>query len=287
MKKPQIKWMLLPLLVAGITLGSCEKEDAGDEISADAEVFTTASLEQADESDWITEEIAFLGDEIMGQDEISASGKGIADSGYFPECVTITTVVTDTSVEKTIDFGMGCELPNGNVLTGMILMTLSKDAEAATRTGTLELAGFTFNGIAVAGEASLFRQRMNENGVPQSDFEAAFSAEWPDGATASWTGNRTREWIEGFGSGFWADNVFLITGSRTFINRQGHTFERTVLESLRREWSCRFIVSGLLQLSRDGQQAELNFGDGSCDGFGTLTLPNGTEEEIRLRRARR
>ena len=51
MKKPQIKWMMLPLMVAGIGLGSCEKDATADELPDNAEVFTTAALEQSDESD--------------------------------------------------------------------------------------------------------------------------------------------------------------------------------------------------------------------------------------------
>ena len=288
MKKPQMKTRFLAVLALGAMMQiSCEKDTADAVLAEDQETFETAQLLQADESDWITEEIVNVGEEVYSMGELSVSGKGVAISGFIPDCVTITTVTTDTTVEKTIDFGEGCELPNGNVLSGIIFMSYAKDMQAATKTIELELSGFTFNEIAVEGGASLLRQRENEAGNPQSAVASAFNATWPDGETASWEGNRTREWIEGYGSGFWGDNVFLITGSRTLVTRAGNTFNRTVIEPLRREWSCRFLVSGVLQINRNDLTAELDFGDGSCDAFGELTYPNGETETITLRRFRK
>ena len=159
--------------------------------------------------------------------------------------------------------------------------------DLATKTLSLELQDFTFNQIAVAGGASVLRQRGNEQGNPQSDITSSFNGEWPDGTTASWEGNRTREWIQGYGSGFWGDNVFLISGSQTFVNRAGNTWNRTTVDPVRREWSCRFPVSGILQISRNEATAELDFGDGECDAFGTLTYPDGRTENITLRRFRK
>lgn len=149
------------------------------------------------------------------------------------------------------------------------------------------LSDFTFNGIAVEGGAELFRTRANANGNPQSEVTSGFSASWPEGESASWTGNRTREWVEGYGSGFWGDNAFLITGSQTFTGPAGNTYSRTVLEALRRELSCRFLVSGVVQVSRNELSAELDFGDGSCNAFGTLTYPDGATETVTLRRIRK
>jgi hypothetical protein len=288
MKKPQMKTYLLAVLASAALLQiSCEKDSTDPLPDLEQENFETAELLQADESEWITEEIVNVGEEVYASEEISASGKGIAESGFIPECVTITTVRTDTTVEKTIDFGTGCELPNGNVLSGIILLSYAKDMDLVQKTLTMQLQDFTFNDIAVEGGASLLRQRANADGNPQSDISSGFTGLWPSGATASWEGNRTREWIEGYGSGFWGDNVFLITGSQTFVNRAGTTWNRTVLEDLRREWSCRFLVSGVLQLNRNDLTAELDFGDGSCDAFGELTYPDGTTETVTLRRLRK
>lgn len=288
MKKPQMKTRFLAVLVLGAMIQmSCEKDTDETSMPEDTSGFETAQLLQADEGDWISEEIVNVGEEVYSIDELSQMGKGNAGSGFIPDCVTITKVITDTMVEKTIDFGEGCELPNGNVLSGIIFMSYAKDMEEATKMIELELSGFTFNEIAVEGGASILRQRANEAGNPQSDVSSNFNATWPDGETASWEGNRTREWIEGYGSGFWGDNVFLITGSRTFVSRAGNTFNRTVIEPLRRELACRFLVSGVLQINRNDLTAELDFGDGSCDAFGELTYPNGETETITLRRFRK
>jgi len=270
------------LLIATMAFVSCNKEDA-PKLEGD-ESFDVVELKASDETDLISEEILNIGEDIYATDEITSTSKALYRSDYLPDCVTITTVVTDTSKEKTIDFGDGCELPNGNVLSGIIFLSYLKDMDMATKTLSLSLENFTFNSVAVEGSASVERMRSNENGNPQADAVGNFSAEWPDGATASFSGNRTREWIEGYGTGFWGDNVFLISGTKTYTGKLGNTFMKEAITPLRREWSCRFIVSGILEISRNDNTASLDFGDGSCDATGMLTYPDGTIEEIFLRR---
>lgn len=278
--------------LAALALGtlmqlSCEKETNDAVAPPDLTAIDTADLLRADEGDWITEEIVNIGEEVYAMDEVPEAGKAVAGSGFIPDCVTITTVVTDSGVEKTIDFGAGCELPNGNVLSGIVFMSYARDTGAASRSIELALSGFTFNEIAVTGGATVIRQAANASGNPQAEVSSQFNATWPDGATASWEGNRTREWVAGAGSGFWGDNVILITGSRTFESRNGTAFNRTVIEPLRREWSCRFLVSGVLEISRNDATATLDFGDGSCDALGELTGPGGDTRSITLRRFRK
>ncbi|MEE9362934.1 MAG: hypothetical protein V3U92_10090 [Cellulophaga sp.] len=270
------------LLATTMFMVSCDKDDSQD-ISEEG-TFTVAELKVSDESDLISEDIISIGEEVYATDEIMVTSKSNYVSDYLPDCVTITTVVTSTSKEKTIDFGDGCELPNGNVLSGIISLVYSKDMDMAQKTINLSLDNFTFNGVAIEGSASIVRTRSNENGNPQSDAEASFNGVWPDESTASFTANRTREWIEGYGSGFWGDNVFLISGKGTYTGKLGNVFTKETIVSLRREMSCRFIVSGILEISRNDATASLDFGDGTCDSKGILTHPNGESEEIFLRR---
>lgn len=278
---------IAPMLIGMVllTVVSCSKEDEDTtEVFSSSEVITSTELKFSDETEMISDEVTTIAEDVYAVDEIALTSKSDYSSDYLPDCVTITTVVTDTTREKTIDFGEGCELPNGNFLTGIIKISYAKDMEAASKTIDLTLENFTFNGVAIEGSADILRVRSNENGNPQGTSNASFAATWPEGDTASFEGTRTREWIEGFGSGFWGDNVFLITGKRTYTGRLGNVYVKEVIEPLRREMACRFIVSGILEISRNDDTASLDFGDGSCDAKGILTQPDGTEQEVFLRR---
>ena len=270
------------MLLAAALLFSCNKEESTPFV--EQETFEVAELRVSDESELISEEIMSIAEDVYMADEALTTSKFSYSSDFLPDCVTITTVITSTTKERTIDFGEGCELPNGNVLSGIIFLSYAKDMELATNTLSLSLENFTFNGVAIEGAASILRMRANENGNPQSDADASFSATWPNGDTASFTGERTREWIEGYGSGFWGDNVYLITGKGTFTGPMGNVFVKETVTPLRRELACRFIVSGVLNISRNDATASLDFGDGSCDAKGILTYPDGTTKEIFLRR---
>ena len=286
LKQLNLKGIMSLMLVTALTVVSCTNEEtASDELTNTGdEVISATELQFSDESEMISEEVTTIAEDVYATDEISMTSKADYQSDHLPDCVTITTVVTDTTREKTLDFGEGCELPNGNLLSGIIHLSYAKDMELASKTIALSLENFTFNGVSVEGSADILRVRSNDNGNPQGTANATFNATWPEGDTASFEGTRTREWIEGYGSGFWGDNVFLITGKRTYVGREGNVFMKEVISPLRREMSCRFIVSGILEISRNDNTANLDFGDGSCDAKGVLTQPDGTETEIFLRR---
>jgi len=274
----------LTVLIA-LVVTSCEEEDVQlNEDQTSETVITTVELNYSDEADQISEEISSIAEEVYTADEVLATSKSFYNPDFLPDCASITTEETDTTRQKTIDFGEGCELPNGNVLSGIITMSYVKDMELTQKTITLVLDNFTFNGVLVEGGADVLRVRSNEEGNPQGTATFSFNATWPDGETASFTGTRTREWIEGYGTGFWGDNVYLITGNKTFVNRAGNTFAKQITSPLRRELSCRFIVSGVVEISRNEVAASLDFGDGSCDAMGTITYADGTSEDVRLRR---
>lgn len=282
LKKVEIAMLVI---LASLTLFSCDKsEDEPNEITSNELVVTQTELQFSDESEMISEDITAIAEDVYATDEITMTSKGSYFSDYLPVCAIVTTVDTETSREKTIDFGEGCELPNGNTLSGIIHLSYARDMDLAEKTIALILENFTFNNVSIEGGANILRVRSNENGNPQSTADASFSAIWPEGETASFEGERTREWIEGYGSGFWGDNVFLITGKRNFINKVGNTFEKEVLSPLRRELSCRFIVSGVLNISRNNANVSLDFGDGDCDAKGTLIYPDGSTDEVFLRR---
>lgn len=286
LKQLNLKGIISLMLATVLTVVSCTNEEtASDELTNTGdEVISATELQFSDESEMISEEVTTIAEDVYATDEISMTSKADYQSDHLPDCVTITTVVTDTTREKTLDFGEGCELPNGNLLSGIIHLSYAKDMELASKTIALSLENFTFNGVSVEGSADILRVRSNDNGNPQGTANATFNATWPEGDTASFEGTRTREWIEGYGSGFWGDNVFLITGKRTYVGREGNVFMKEVISPLRREMSCRFIVSGILEISRNDNTASLDFGDGSCDAKGVLTQPDGTETEIFLRR---
>lgn len=276
------RWMAA-LFTISLLVASCSNDDSEDVVEQETEAqITLNTINDSDEVDMVDEELTNIALDIYASDEAEAKGFTY-DSDFLPDCVVITTVVTDTTREKTIDFGEGCTLPNGNFLTGKIILSFEANFEAPSRTLMVNLEDFTFNEIALEGNKTIIRT-LTDEGNPIANKSVSLDAVWPDGNTLSYSANKTREWIEGFATGTWADNVFLLDGVVNFTNIEGVSYSKEIVESLRREWACRFIVSGVLEVSREDVTISLDFGDGSCDPFGTLTRPDGTTQDILLRR---
>ena len=268
------------LAIGSLFVTSCQKSDG---------VVTTNPITEAEtialvESDDVTDDVNNIIDDYLIENE-GMSARSTEDSKYNPllTCVTRTIVMTDTTKVVTLDFGEGCELPNGNIISGKIIMSYAVDTSVASFTVNYTFENFYFNDLSVEGENTLVRVRENENGNPQSTLTMDIKVTWPDGEFALKQGTKVREWIEGVETRDWSDNIFLITGNWAVTFKDGTVVSANITTPLRREMACRFIVSGVVELQKVQTSGTLDFGDGTCDDIATFTDENGVVSEITLR----
>ena len=270
---------VLSLMVLGLVFTSCSKNDEATETSNEVE--DTLEVQRSAEIDQVDN---ILGDLIIdayeGQ-EVSEDGRGTY-TGDIPECVTITVVAQQGYRQVTLDFGSeGC-LVNGHILKGQIIFDYTRDPEAQQISINYNLVDFYFDDKNVIGSRSILKELSNDNGNPQFTHDLEITVIWPSGVQASREGTRIREWVEGFGSGIFSDNVFEITGNwaATFVNGNTHTYE--VLIPLRREVICAYFVSGSFDVQRTNFGGIFDYGEGDCDNQATFTFNNGQEISIIL-----
>ncbi|MGK0429751.1 MAG: hypothetical protein ACJARX_001419, partial [Psychroserpens sp.] len=115
---------------------------------------------------------------------------------------------------------------------------------------TYDLINFYFDAKHIIGSKTLLKELSNDNGNPEFTHTLEMTVIWPNGKQASREGLKIREWVEGFGSGFFSDNVFEFTGnwSTTFVNGNTHSYQ--VITPLRREMICDYVVSGSVDVER-------------------------------------
>ena len=282
MKRQKLKVVVIAAMLLGLVFTGCNSTDTiQEDLTSEAIDVKTAQTEA--EVDNVSEGVsAIIEEAYLGEEFPELTKSHPITDRFLPSCVTITIVLTQNMKTVTIDFGEGCELRNGNFVSGKIILEYEKDPEAATKMISYSFEDFYFNRKNVAGGGSILRERSNENGNPQSTKTFDITVTWPDETFASKVGVRVREWIEGYGTPAWGDNVFLITGNGTFTKKDGTVFSAEVVEPLRRELACKFLVSGIVNLSKNRNTAVLNYGDGTCDDLATISINGGEEREIHL-----
>ncbi|MDP3313202.1 hypothetical protein [Lutibacter sp.] len=277
MKNQIIKLKILLLLVS-ISFFAVNCSNDND----DAEPISSEETIALVEIDDIADDVSSVVDDYFATEGLAGKTEN-SDAGGL-DCVTKTIVLTSTSKTVTLDFGTGCTLPNGNVLSGKIIMSFAIDTTTPTITITSTYDNFYFNDLRVEGENTIVKVRQNENGKPQSTVNYDVKVTWPNGDFATRKGTKIRVWIAGFGTRGLGDDIFLITGNWSSTHKNGNVFSVKVLEPLRREMACRFIVSGIIEINKNGSIGTLNFGDGSCDDKAVFTNSTGEEKEITLRK---
>ena len=276
MKPNFMKSGLLLVAMAFFLVTSCSKEDNTDPVVDDTGVELTAEdSKQAAQAEETSDRVFDIVESAYVEIE-----EETRSNSFFPDCVTITISTENGVTFVTLDFGLGCELNNGNIVSGKIHITYGPP-QNGTVTITYTLENFVFNNKEVAGGATVFRQRENPAGNPESIVNKDLLITFPAGLIVSVDAVKSFEWIEGVGSGTWMDNVYLVTGNRTIETNSGFSHYGLIVEPLRREATCPWFVSGTIEITRNGHMGVLDFGDGTCDNLATL-LVNGEEIIIEL-----
>lgn len=225
--------------------------------------------------------------DVLSDDEAEGgfSGRSAVSRKHHPDCAERTVEDTADGKIVTIDFGTGCEGKRGKIFAGKIIIEYKESATEKSKTVSFE--NFSIDENTVQGVKSVVKIDANGNGNPEATHTVDMTITLTTGEVLTKKGTKIREKIEGADTDDRGDDVNLTSGSWESVNKDGVVKNATITTNLRREWACKYIVSGVVEITKDGVTSTLDFGDGSCDNKATLTDANGNVEEITLKKRKR
>ncbi len=284
------KILLFATLLSVIFFIGCSTNEPVNQESA---AITANDIITNSDIDASVDDVSIIAEDQFDMQKSMASKTSGGMMSILPACTKITTILTNDTWTKTIDFGtQGCTLHNGNIVKGKIIISFSKNFTAQIKTITYTLVGFYHNGKLIEGTKTITHELkstvLNPNIHPVTTHSIDLKIIFPDGTIYTRIGTRVKEFVEGYTTiNKWEDNIFLAWGYHitTFPNGEKHTYTTTKENSLRFVMSCKmpFPVKGIVEITKNDHKATLNFGNGECDDLAIITI-NGVSKEIHLKK---
>lgn len=272
MKKPMIAFR--SLMVAStimLVLGSCDKEKQ-EESMKDAK--DSALGEQ-------------LFDDLQDMADEAATGELISykledEQLVYSSCAIKTHDTLSEPRVLTIDFGTGCMGNDGRVRSGLVTVTYTGPYAEPGHLHTITTTNYVVDGTQIEGTKTVFNEGVNGNGNLWFTITVDATITKEDGEVLQWQANRTREWIEGFGTPQRLDDIYLVSGTHSAQSSDGTSFSAVILEPVRKVKACSWKTAGIVEVTKTDRPVKtINFGDGTCDNDAVVTV-NGNDYAIQL-----
>lgn len=156
------KFLLISTCITMSFFISCNSDEKTNDGSSAAitneEIITNSKIDAS------VEDVTNIAeDQFSSQLNVNSKPGGPIKS-FLPACATITTVLTNNTWTKTIDFGAeGCTLNNGNTVKGKMVVSFSNDFNSSTQTINYTFEGFYHNGRKLQGSKSIVRTIKETN----------------------------------------------------------------------------------------------------------------------------
>ena len=199
----------------------------------------------------------------------------------FPDCATVT--VEQDSFPKTIiiEYGEYCVNHNGITKTGIIKIVVSDSLKTPGSTYSVEYINLQIGNKLINQSAIHTFEGENENNNIVVSWESQSTIIIRDSIIINRSSNHSKEWLAGFETPYFDDNIFLITGEGTININDRYNFTRTIVDPLLIDRACRFILSGIIEITRNDETMIIDYGDGECDNIAVVTK-DGESAEIEL-----
>ena len=279
------------LFLCSMLIVACQKDDV-QEVSGEeenlqsAEDQATADAAFSDAFDMVDEEAKTHGDLDGFTTTKSAEVRN--------ECAEVTMEMSGDRpnifpVTLTINYGEGCTTDRGREITGKVITTFSDRIRKEGATRTIEFEDFSINGFKITGTKTITNNGVNDEG--KFSYTVTLrngTVTTPAGKVIEHQFTRTRTWVEGMDTNFAndgragiLDDVWEITGAMEGVNRNGVAYKARVTTPLRREVDCRWLTSGVLEVTSDkhpGITVSIDYGDGSCDNDAVASAGDRTRD---------
>ena len=278
MKKRIVK--IVSLFMGAILLLSCQDHNE----SSDTGEFHTAAVITQMEKNELEAAVNEINSAVGNNFGIDTSTSKTVSTEKTFGCMDITSEEDgEGNIGVIIDYGEACELRNGDVVSGRILISYTaEDSEDNDFGIDYTLENYIYNDIVVTGSALAIYDFENEEGNLVYAHESNFMFTWPDGLEATDNSSYSTETVFESDEETFLNFYNLTTGNgeTTFSNGDSYTFQIT--EPLRSEPRCRYYVSGVVVSTQNSETVTLDYGDGECDDSAIETDGDGNTTVIDL-----
>ena len=193
---------------------------------------------------------------------------------------------------KTIDFGTGCTNAAGVTKKGKIIVTqYGPKREARGRFSEITYDNYYVNNIHVEGSIQVNKVANGTKIVYKHIVHKTFTTD--DGDIKDWNSNLNWTLVQGGDTKSEADDVYNITGhaegKETLDGIEANNWRADVDKKnvLVKSPSCKRITQGgvIIKIhikNGDDLNEYLDYGDGSCDNLGTLSINGGEPQVVTL-----
>ena len=282
-------WIITAGAVIAMFMAGCEKsgtglENLGDGVTIAEEEVADLKAAEATDSDIAA---ARFGGHMFGQGML-IGGDHLFLGAHFPRCATVTVEGEDFPKTITIDYTDGCSDRMGMEKTGVITIVMSDTIINAGAEYTVTFDNLSFGNRTISKTATITNEGTNDAGNWVISFESLSTTTFErDGESyeivRDFSGER--EWQAGFLTPEVEDDILFVSGSGTITVNGEITFTKTIIEPLLIDRSCRYPLSGIVEITRDGETMTIDYGDGECDNIAEVTK-DGVTEQIELNACR-
>ncbi|HEU4718249.1 MAG TPA: hypothetical protein VFU15_10460 [Bacteroidia bacterium] len=264
-----MKRIFLPvavIVIAALAINSCKKDTTDTD--------TTAETDNSICENEFMRTLPTVNSIAIDDAGVHRTGPGNTMSSSCPSHYIIGTQWPKTLV---IDYGTGCTDPvDGKVRKGRIRCVLSNSWDSIGTTCTMSLDTFFVGAIQFEGTCTITRTGTNtfHKVVTNGKCTKSGTSPW----TVLWDCDRTIEYQSGLTDSTQVQ-VIKITGTNHGTDRNGKTWSSDITTPIIRDMDCSWLTSGVVDITPEGKPTRtVNFGDGTCDNKGTITVDGSTFE---------
>lgn len=275
-------------LTAALLITGCEQsnnlfnlqdESAAQVTMAEEEV---ASLKSAEATDSDATAACFSAHVFKGKMQVG--GNQLFLGRNFPPCASVTVDGDDFPKTITIDYAEGCTGRMGLEKKGVVTITMSDTILNEGAVYTITFSDMIMGRKTVDRTVTLTNLGTNDDGSQVFSYEMTSTTTFEKNdetfvIVRELTGIRT--WLAGFDTPGHEDDIFLKEGSGTITVNDSLTFTKEIVEAILIDRSCKYPLSGIVEITKGDEVMSIDYGTGECDNLALVTK-DGVSEEIEL-----
>ncbi len=281
------RWILAVGLVAALFIVACEQsgtsfEEFDENVTMAEEEVADLKAAEATASD--ISSARFGGHLLKGG--MMVGGSHLFFGREFPPCATVSVDSDIFPKTITIDYSEGCTGRMGLEKKGIVTIYMSDTIVNEGAVYTVTFTNMTMGHREISKTATFTNEGLNENDNWVISFES-FSTTTFEKQGEEFIIERDfsgmREWLTGFDTPEVTDDQLLVSRNGSITVNGDLKFSKSTIDPLLIDRSCKWPLSGIIEITRAEEKMTIDYGTGECDNIALVTK-DGESEEIELNR---